>query len=57
VTLILTPEDFKALGLPPPTEEVDVELTHIVDLPEQHDIIMYVDATDVNNPIEIYLKS
>jgi len=56
VTLILTPEDFKALGLPPPTEEVDVELTHIVDLPEQHDIIMYVDATDVNNPIEIVLQ-
>lgn len=56
MTLILTLDDFKARGLPPPTEEVDVELHLIVDQPEQHDIIMYVDATDVDYPIEIVLQ-
>jgi len=56
MTLILTPDDFEALGLPHPYEEEDVELHLIVDQPEQHDIIMFVDATDVDNPIEIVLQ-
>ena len=57
MTLILTPEDYgENLPSELTTFTLGVNMPRCINI-DEHDIIMYVDATDIDNPIEIIIKS
>jgi hypothetical protein len=57
-TLILTPDDLTIEGMGVPGDELGLRHFNIDDeVLKAHRIIMFVDATDIDNVIEIYLKT
>lgn len=57
-TLVLTTDDLTIEGMGVPSDELGLRHFNIDDETLRgYPIIMFVDATDVDNPIELYLKT